>query len=121
MTMSESGSARGAAAEHYDLLILGSGEGSKFLAWTMAKRGTRVALVERQYIGGACPNIACLPSKNVIHSAKVASHVKRAREFGINVGDFSVDMAAVRERKRKMVRELVEIPCRTLSRAACSW
>jgi pyruvate/2-oxoglutarate dehydrogenase complex dihydrolipoamide dehydrogenase (E3) component len=55
----------------YEILILGSGEGSKFLAWTLAKRGKRVALVERKYIGGSCPNIACLPSKNIIHSAVV--------------------------------------------------
>jgi pyruvate/2-oxoglutarate dehydrogenase complex dihydrolipoamide dehydrogenase (E3) component len=97
------------APEEYDLLILGSGEGGKYLAWTMAAKGIRVALVEREYIGGACPNIACLPTKNVIHSAKVASYLQRADEFGIRVGPFTVDMVGVRERKRKMVRELVAI------------
>jgi pyruvate/2-oxoglutarate dehydrogenase complex dihydrolipoamide dehydrogenase (E3) component len=54
----------------YDLLVLGSGEAGKYIAWTMAKQGKRVGLIKRKYVGGSCPNIACLPSKNVIHSAK---------------------------------------------------
>jgi len=95
--------------EDYDLVILGTGEGSKFLAWTFAKQGQRVAIVERKYIGGSCPNIACLPSKNIIHSAKVASHFRRGAEFGIHSGSFTVDMAAVRQRKRDMVTGLVDI------------
>jgi pyruvate/2-oxoglutarate dehydrogenase complex dihydrolipoamide dehydrogenase (E3) component len=57
--------------ELFDILIIGSGEAGKFLAWTMAKAGQRTAVVERGLIGGSCPNIACLPSKNIIHSAKV--------------------------------------------------
>jgi pyruvate/2-oxoglutarate dehydrogenase complex dihydrolipoamide dehydrogenase (E3) component len=68
--------------EEYDLVVLGSGEGAKFVARTLAKEGQRVAVVERKWIGGSCPNIACLPSKNIIHSAKVASYFKRASEFG---------------------------------------
>ena len=95
--------------EDYDLLILGSGEGDKYLAWTFAKQGQRVAVIERKYIGGSCPNIACLPSKNIIHSAKVASHVQRSEEFGIRTTGFTVDMSAVRERKRKMVAGLIDI------------
>ena len=62
-------SIEGVIPEEYDLLILGSGEGSKFLAWTLAREGQRVALVEQRWIGGSCPNIACLPSKNIIQSA----------------------------------------------------
>ena len=58
--------------EEYDLVVLGSGTGSKIAAWTFAEQGKRVALIERKYIGGSCHNIACLPSKNIIHSAKVA-------------------------------------------------
>ena len=61
--------------EVYDLLILGSGAGTKLLAWTFGGRGQHVAVVERKYVGGACPNIACLPSKNVIHTAQVAQYV----------------------------------------------
>jgi pyruvate/2-oxoglutarate dehydrogenase complex dihydrolipoamide dehydrogenase (E3) component len=94
--------------EDYDLLILGSGAGAKLLAWTFAGRGQRVAVVERKYIGGACPNIACLPSKNVIHTAQVVQYVRRSHEFGISIDGFRVDMATVRERKRRMVEGLVD-------------
>jgi len=95
--------------EDYDLVILGSGEGGKYLAWTLAKQGKRVALIERKLIGGACPNIACLPSKNVIHSAKVASLVRRGAEFGVKTEGFKVDMLGVRQRKRDMVEGLIKI------------
>lgn len=98
-----------ARIEEYDLVVLGSGAGSKFAAWTFAAQGQRVAVVERQYIGGSCPNIACLPSKNIIHSAKVASYFRRGKEFGISSGGFQLDMSSVRERKRRMVSGLVEI------------
>ncbi len=93
----------------YEIVIVGTGEGSKFLAWTLGKQGKRVAVIERKYIGGSCPNIACLPSKNVIHSAKVASYVRRSEEFGITKEGFQIDMSAVRDRKRRMVKDLVDI------------
>lgn len=89
--------------EEYDLVILGGGTGSTTAAWTFAKQGQRVAVVERKYIGGSCPNIACLPSKNIIHSAKVASYLRRSREFGVATQGFTVEMSAVRNRKRRMV------------------
>ena len=95
--------------QQYEIVIVGTGEGSKFLAWTLGKQGKRVAVIERKYIGGSCPNIACLPSKNVIHSAKVASYFRRSEEFGIAKEGFRIDMSAVRDRKRKMVADLVDI------------
>jgi pyruvate/2-oxoglutarate dehydrogenase complex dihydrolipoamide dehydrogenase (E3) component len=94
---------RKANLEEYDLSILGGGTGGTIAAWTFAQRGQRVAAIDRKYVGGSCPNIACLPSKNVIHSAKVASYFRRSEEFGIPRRDFAVDMRAVRERKRRMV------------------
>jgi len=51
-------------SERFDVLVLGSGTGGKLIAWHMARLGQRTAVVERQWIGGACPNIACMPSKN---------------------------------------------------------
>jgi pyruvate/2-oxoglutarate dehydrogenase complex dihydrolipoamide dehydrogenase (E3) component len=92
--------------EEFDLVILGGGTGSTIAAWTFAGEGKRVAVIDRKYIGGSCPNIACLPSKNVIHSAKVASYLRTSEEFGMTIPDFTVDMAAVRNRKRKMVSGL---------------
>src|SRR5262245_15682451 len=89
--------------EEFDLVILGGGTGSTIAAWTFAGKGQRVAVIERKYIGGSCPNIACLPSKNVIHSAKIASYFRRGEEFGLPRVDFTVDMSVVRERKRRMV------------------
>jgi pyruvate/2-oxoglutarate dehydrogenase complex dihydrolipoamide dehydrogenase (E3) component len=89
--------------EEYDLVILGGGTGSTIAAWTFAKQGQRVAAIDRKYVGGSCPNIACLPSKNIIHSAKVASYFRRSEEFGIAERDVTVDMSAVRGRKRRMV------------------
>lgn len=95
--------------EEFDVVILGGGTGSTIAAWTFAGEGKRVAVVDRKYIGGSCPNIACLPSKNIIHSAKVASYFRRSQEFGITHQGFTVNMAGVRDRKRNMVRGLNEM------------
>lgn len=95
--------------EEFDLVILGGGTGSTIAAWTFAGEGRRVALIDRKYIGGSCPNIACLPSKSIIHSARVASYVRRSAEFGIPGKDFAVDMTVVRGRKRRMVSALNDL------------
>lgn len=95
--------------EDFDIVILGSGAGGKLMAWTSAQKGQRVVVIERKYIGGACPNIACLPSKNIIHSAKVASLFFRSEEFGISKENVHISMDRVRERKRQMVKKLVDI------------
>ena len=90
-------------SERFEILVLGSGAGGKLLAWHMARAGRRTAVVERRWIGGSCPNINCLPSKNEIWSAKVASLVRRGAEFGAKTGRVAIDMATVRDRKRAMV------------------
>ena len=95
--------------EDYDVVVLGSGEAGKYLAWTLSSQGKRTAVIERKYLGGSRPNIACLPSKNVIHSAKVASYFRRSEEFGITKKDWKVDMSGVCARKRKMVDGLMDM------------
>ena len=95
--------------EEFDLVILGGGTGSTIAAWTFAGEGKSVAVVDRKYIGGSCPNIACLPSKNIIHSAKVVDYFRRRKEFGINHDGFRIEMSGVRDRKRKMVTGLNEM------------
>ncbi len=95
--------------EHFDILVIGSGESGKYLAWTLAKTGHRTALVERKMVGGSCPNIACLPSKNLIHSAKVKSLAARGAEFGLETGSVETNMKAVQRRKQKMVDDLIMV------------
>jgi pyruvate/2-oxoglutarate dehydrogenase complex dihydrolipoamide dehydrogenase (E3) component len=93
--------------EHYDALVLGSGEGGKYLAWHLARSGQRVAVVERRLIGGSCPNTNCLPSKNEIWSAEVAHLTRHASQFGTTTGPVTTDMVRVRQRKREMIEGLV--------------
>jgi pyruvate/2-oxoglutarate dehydrogenase complex dihydrolipoamide dehydrogenase (E3) component len=96
-------------AERFDVLVFGSGAGGKITAWTSASEGLRTAVVERGLIGGSCPNIACLPTKNVIHSAKVADFVRHDRDFGSGTAPASLEMGEVRARKRRMVDGLVSM------------
>src|SRR5215469_2422884 len=91
------------STENYKNVVIGSGEGGKYLAWHLARSGERTAVVERRWIGGSCPNINCLPSKNEIKSAEVAEVVRRAGAFGTAASDVRTDMAQVVARKRKMV------------------
>ena len=93
--VSRSAQTRKTQPEEFDLVILGGGTGGTLAAWTFAGECQRVAVIERKYVGGSCPNIACLPSKNVIHSAKVASYFRRSEEFGVKKRDFKIDMRAV--------------------------
>ena len=93
--------------EPFEMLVLGSGEGGKFLAWHMAQSGHRTALVERKLIGGSCPNTNCLPSKNEIWSAKVADLVHHAGRFGMVTGSTATNMKKVLARKRDMVDGLI--------------
>jgi pyruvate/2-oxoglutarate dehydrogenase complex dihydrolipoamide dehydrogenase (E3) component len=93
--------------ERFETLVLGSGAGGKLIAWHMAEKGRRTAVVERKLIGGSCPNIACMPSKNEIASARVAHLVRHAAEFGWTITPGAIDMAVVRQRKRDMVEAQV--------------
>src|SRR5947208_1268609 len=93
--------------EQYEILILGSGFGGKLLAWDMAGAGHRTAVVERKWIGGSCPNINCLPSKNEIWSAKVVDLIHHAAKFGLATSPAGPDMGRIRQRKRDMVEGLV--------------
>jgi pyruvate/2-oxoglutarate dehydrogenase complex dihydrolipoamide dehydrogenase (E3) component len=95
--------------EPFQNLVIGSGVAGKILAWSLAKRGQKTVVVERAMVGGSCPNVACLPSKNVIYSAKAVSLVHPTTGLGVVTGSVRVDMAGVARRKRRMVDELVEL------------
>jgi pyruvate/2-oxoglutarate dehydrogenase complex dihydrolipoamide dehydrogenase (E3) component len=97
-------------AERIETLVLGSGFGGKLLAWHLAQSGRKTAVVERRWIGGSCPNIACLPSKNEIWSAKIAHQARHAAQFGtVITGSVTTDMGKVRQRKRDMVQREIEL------------
>jgi len=97
------------STEHFQNLIIGSGVAGKIIAWTLASQGQNTVVVERAMVGGSCPNVACLPSKNVIYSAKAVSLVHPTHGLGVVTGPMRVDMAGVARRKWRMVNELVEI------------
>jgi pyruvate/2-oxoglutarate dehydrogenase complex dihydrolipoamide dehydrogenase (E3) component len=99
--------------EPFDVLILGSGKGGKLLAWHMAQSGRRTAVVERRWVGGSCPQVACLPSKNEIWSARVAHLTRLGAQFGVRTGPVTTDMATVRQRKRDMVDREIDFHLRT--------
>jgi pyruvate/2-oxoglutarate dehydrogenase complex dihydrolipoamide dehydrogenase (E3) component len=91
--------------ERVENLVLGGGESGKHIAWMLGHQGRQVVVVERKLIGGACPNIACLPSKNVIRSAQVAHHARHGAEYGVRTANLAIEMTGVRARKRTMVEE----------------
>jgi pyruvate/2-oxoglutarate dehydrogenase complex dihydrolipoamide dehydrogenase (E3) component len=91
------------ADEHYDAIVIGTSQGGRFLPVDLAKAGQKVALVERGPLGGVCVNRGCTPTKTMVASARLAYQARRGAEYGLRTGPVSVDMAAVRERKRAMV------------------
>ncbi len=94
---------------HIENVVLGGGEAGKYIAWDLARQGRDVIVVERALVGGSCPNIACLPSKNVIQSAKVADLIGRGSSYGVAIERATVDMPGVRQRKREMVDGMIAI------------
>ncbi|MEV4624518.1 mercuric reductase [Asanoa sp. NPDC049573] len=93
----------GASEDMYDVIVIGTSQGGRFLPVELAKAGKRVALVERGRLGGVCVNTGCTPTKTMVASARLAYLARRAEEYGVRTGPVSVDLVAVRERKRAMV------------------
>src|SRR5882724_5390093 len=82
--------------EQFDVVILGSGQGGKRLAWHLGRSGKKVAVIERRWVGGSCPAVACLPSKNELWSARVSHLVQNAAQFGTLATAVETDMRKVR-------------------------
>lgn len=93
--------------EHFEFAVVGGGKGGKTLATKMASAGRPVVLIEKGMIGGTCINVACIPTKTMVKSAKVAELARRAAGFGILVTFDGVDPIKVRDRKRAVVAEMV--------------
>src|SRR6516165_9514265 len=89
--------------ERFDALILGTGQAGKPLALDLAAAGRRIAVVERESVGGTCVNVGCTPTKTMVASARVAYLARRAAEYGVHCGPVAVDMAQVRRRKQTIV------------------
>ena len=98
-------SASSSNAKRYDAIILGSGQAGDPLAVALAANGKHTAMVERAAIGGTCGNYGCTPTKTMVSSAEVAYLARRAADFGVTVSSVGIDMPAVRERKRGMVKK----------------
>ena len=96
-------------SETFDVVILGSGQGGKRLAWHLGRAGKKIAVVERRWVGGSCPAVACLPSKNELWSARVAHLVRNAAHFGTHADQVRTDMALVWRRKQDMVEREIEL------------
>ncbi len=89
--------------EKYDGIVIGTGQGGKPLAADLARAGWRMAIVEREHVGGSCVNVGCTPTKTMVASARVAYLARRGSEYGVVTGPITVDQAAVRARKRARV------------------
>lgn len=89
----------------YDLIVVGAGQGGGPLAGAAATAGLRVAVIEREHVGGTCVNEGCTPTKTMVASAKTAYLARRSGDFGVRTGDVRVDLAAVRARKDKVVAD----------------
>jgi len=90
-------------AQHYDAVVIGSGQGGNPLAGALASAGRKTAVIEREHVGGTCINEGCTPTKTMVASARVAYLDRRSADYGVNDGPVTVDMAAVRQRKRDIV------------------
>jgi pyruvate/2-oxoglutarate dehydrogenase complex dihydrolipoamide dehydrogenase (E3) component len=91
------------ATQHYDAIVIGAGQGGVPLARTLAQAGWSAAIVEREHVGGTCYNEGCTPTKTMVASAKVAYMDRRSADYGVKNGPVTVDMVAVRQRKRDIV------------------
>ena len=96
--------------EEYDAIVIGASKAAVFFSPTLAQAGWRTALIEREYLGGVCVNVGCTPTKTMVASARVAHFARRAGEYGVQTGPVTVDLAAVRQRKRDVVGLISAIP-----------
>ncbi len=91
--------------DHYDAIIIGSGQAGTPLSLALAEAGRKIALVESQHVGGTCVNVGCTPTKTMVASARIAYLARRAADYGIRCGTVSVDMAQILRRKQKIVED----------------
>ena len=89
--------------DHYQAIVIGSGQGGTPLCQALANAGLRTALVERAHVGGTCVNEGCTPTKTMVASGRVAYLARRGADYGVQTGNITIDMSRVRQRKRDIV------------------
>jgi pyruvate/2-oxoglutarate dehydrogenase complex dihydrolipoamide dehydrogenase (E3) component len=109
------------ADQHFDALIIGSGQAGGPIATDFARAGRRTALIEREHVGGTCVNEGCTPTKTMVASARITYLARRAAEYGVITSDIAVNMARVRERKRSIVADFRSSGERSLGQAGVTF
>jgi pyruvate/2-oxoglutarate dehydrogenase complex dihydrolipoamide dehydrogenase (E3) component len=89
--------------QHYDAIVIGSGQGGTPLCEALAKAGLRTALIEKIHVGGTCINEGCTPTKTMVASGRVAYLARRGPDYGVHTGALRIAMERVRKRKRDIV------------------
>src|SRR6201995_1700243 len=90
----------------YDCLVIGSGPGGYVAAIRAAQLGMKTAVIEREFVGGRCLNVACIPAKAVLRVADVLTEGREAGDFGIKVGEPEIDYPAIMARREKVIKTL---------------
>ncbi|MGH7702207.1 MAG: mercuric reductase [Gemmatimonadales bacterium] len=88
----------------YDAIVIGSGQGGNPLCQDLAERGWRMAMIEKEHLGGSCINTGCTPTKTMVASAQVAYYARNASRWGVRTGPVSVDLARIVARKDEIVQ-----------------
>src|SRR6266705_2694810 len=106
------------SAAMFDTVIIGTGQSGKPLAIALARAGWKVAVIEREYVGGTCINVGCTPTKTMVASGRVAYLARRAKDYGVDAGRVTVNMRRVIDRKRRMVESFRNYGQKTLEKTA---
>ena len=93
-------------ANEYDVVVIGPGTGGYVAAIRAAQLGMKTAVIEKENVGGRCLNEACIPAKSILRVAEVMSEVQHAGDFGISVGEASLDYSGAAEHRDKVVKTL---------------
>jgi pyruvate/2-oxoglutarate dehydrogenase complex dihydrolipoamide dehydrogenase (E3) component len=102
----------------FDTLIIGTGQSGKPLAIALARAGWKVAVIEREHVGGTCINVGCTPTKTMVASARVAYLARRSKDYGVGTGPVTVDMRRVYKRKHGVVESFRNYARKTLEKIA---
>ena len=90
----------------FDLIVIGAGPGGYVAAIRAAQYGMKVAVVEKNTVGGTCLNRGCIPTKALLHAGEVLDEMREASKLGLSCGEVSYDMEAVYKRRDDVVKKL---------------